>query len=373
MAQYSVTRSCGHTETVNLIGKHRDREWRLENVEPHKTCRACYEAELAHKKAKATAEAIEAAKEMELPELAGTEKQIAWAETIRQKILSRVDGIMNVKSTDEREALLPGLDELQQIESARWWIDHRDIAPRDLEKLMLKTAKVQEEKPLADAAKLEATVRPENQITETVAEIRSLEGRVEVYFPEKREDFREIVRDFGMEWTGLCWRRRVKAHNGTVGARSSELGHKLLATGFIVRIYDDDVRRQAIDGMYEQEHTRWVLCRTGGDHLGWLALVWSRQEDFYRAARGINGSRYDKPSVIVPPEYYDEVLDFAEMYDFRISERAQEAIGQARQARESMLVVKVTAPVEREKVTVSGKPPVLEVPESVEIDDEFRD
>ena len=378
MAQYSVTRSCGHVETVNLIGKHKNREWRLENVEPNKLCHACYQAELERQREKATAEAIEAAKEMELPALTGTEKQIAWAETIRQAVIGRAEEFIYGRLPEiERGAAMLGLEEIQKIESARWWIDHRDITLRELEKLLIKTAKEEREKPpqsVVDAAKIEATVRPEKPVTETVAEIRALENCIEVHFPEKRDDFREIVKgQLGMEWSVNQWTRRLVKINGTPADRAAEAGHRLLAAGFPVRIFDDETRQKAITGTYEPEHTRWIMCRVSGDYLGYLSIKWGRKEDFYLAAKGIKGSRYYKSNVVVPPEYFDEVLDFAQLHDFRISESAQNAIDAARQARESMLVVNVVPPIEKEHVVVGGRPPVLEVPVEVDIDDEFRD
>ena len=73
----------------------------------------------------------------ELPELAGTEKQIAWAEDIRARILARMDGAgppdheAGAKFTAVAEALLPGLN------SARFWIEafgdaHYPDSPADL-------------------------------------------------------------------------------------------------------------------------------------------------------------------------------------------------------------------------------------------------
>ena len=79
MAKYDVTYICGHEGVVELFGPSRDREirlaWLVKNL-----CQDCYrEQEL--KKAK------EKGKEMGLPELHGTEKQIAWAETIRASLI----------------------------------------------------------------------------------------------------------------------------------------------------------------------------------------------------------------------------------------------------------------------------------------------
>jgi hypothetical protein len=56
-----------------------------------------------------------------------------------------------------------------------------------------------------------------------------------------------------------------------------------------------------------------------------------------------------------------------------MSELAQEAIDAARLARENTLVVKVEKKAEEKQAVVSGKPLVLDVPESVEVADEFKD
>lgn len=81
MAKYEVTHACGHTHTYQLFGKTADRErkmaWLAEQDCPE--CRKAAEAEAA---AKAT-------EGMDLPELTGTPKQVAWANTIRGKFIAQ--------------------------------------------------------------------------------------------------------------------------------------------------------------------------------------------------------------------------------------------------------------------------------------------
>ena len=56
---------------------------------------------------------------------------------------------------------------------------------------------------------------PESQITDTVADIRVQADRVTIEFPEKREDFRELVKlQLGYTWTGSSWQRRITQFNG---------------------------------------------------------------------------------------------------------------------------------------------------------------
>ena len=383
MAKYNVTRACGHDEVVNLVGRHRDREWRLENVEPSKLCYDCYQQKLAEERERENREAAEAAKDMNLPALTGTEKQVAWAETIRQQLLADLDTFIYRSTRGEvNPQLLGALEQIKSKTEARWWIDRRGMDMSHEFRRMLedmtkeaKVAMLQPPKEVIMEAKAEATVRPENPKTETVAEIRVLDNAVEIDFPEKRDDFREFVKkQFNMKWSGSFWRRKLSARNGASEDRAAEAGHRLLADGFIVRIYDAAIRARAVAGEYEPECTRWIMVRNAeAKYPGHFAISWGREDDFYKAAKRLPGARWDKPSVVVPSEQFAEVLDFAEIYGFRLSEAAQEVAEAARQAKESVLVARVYAPAKKAKVVADGKPPVLDVPMGGDIDDEFKE
>jgi len=384
MAKYTVTRSCGHEETVALVGKTKDREWRLENVEASKLCYECYQEDLKRCHEEANREAAEVAKDNNYPALTGTEKQIPWAETIRIELLGRMEEIIHNKryGVDDASLLQSAIEHIKETKTtAHWWIDHRFITGDsdgiigllNDELKQIKHEALMPPKEEIEQAMAESTVRPENPRTETVAEIRVKENTVEIFFPEKREDFREIVKnDLRMKWDGK-WKRDLLLRNGTPEDRAAEAGHKLLAAGFIIRIFDDAIREKAITGDYEPECTSWILARIKGDYAGWLAIIWSREDDFYDAARKLPGSRYSKPNVIVRPEHYEEILDFAEMYGFRIAEKAQALIDAARITKENTLVANIEALPKKEHVKGLSGPPVLEVPENIEVADEFKD
>lgn len=82
MAKYTITRACGHTETVQIAGPVAGRDRRAE-YEAKKLCYDCYRAEQAKKRSAESQAAAEAAKASGLPALIGSQKKIAWAETIR--------------------------------------------------------------------------------------------------------------------------------------------------------------------------------------------------------------------------------------------------------------------------------------------------
>lgn len=82
MAKYDITRACGHTETVQITGPIAGRDRQAE-YESGKLCYECYKAKQAKQRAAESQAAAEAAKSAGLPALTGSEKQVAWAETIR--------------------------------------------------------------------------------------------------------------------------------------------------------------------------------------------------------------------------------------------------------------------------------------------------
>lgn len=71
-----------------------------------------------------------------LPQLKGTEKQIAWAEKIRTVKLAELetwladeDAVKHAGMKRHREAILPRIRRRVQ---ASWWIEQRDKAPNEV-------------------------------------------------------------------------------------------------------------------------------------------------------------------------------------------------------------------------------------------------
>lgn len=115
MAKYTVTHTCGHEHEYQLIGKHTERERKIEWLEKQ-DCPTC--------RRKAEEEAAKAATEgMELAQLIGSPKQIAWAESIRGNAIDHMRTYkpdFSWSPDNERRALAA------RIRTARWWIDNRD-------------------------------------------------------------------------------------------------------------------------------------------------------------------------------------------------------------------------------------------------------
>ena len=85
--KYYVTFSCGHEGEVNLYGKAAERDHRIAWYEKEGICPDCYRKMKEEERRKADEELAAYADKIEteynLPELEGTEKQIAWARKIR--------------------------------------------------------------------------------------------------------------------------------------------------------------------------------------------------------------------------------------------------------------------------------------------------
>jgi len=385
MAWYYGTYSCGHEGRVNIIGPVKDRQWKADR-EFSKMCPECYKQYLEKQREKEILEAKEKAEEMELPELTGTEKQVAWAITLRDQLINKFNKAMNDEDYMEyvirfnprnqhitREDMIKIIDYIIENETdAKFYIDTRFWK---LDEFVLKYKKdalrpkeeVEMEKELLQEIEKEALIVPENAITNSIARIVYENNEIVVTF-EKNDKFIEIVKKLGYKWINGAWRKEITNTTGTATERIAELGNKLLAAGFPVKIYDHIAREKAINADYEPEHTRWIYLRTSGKYEGWLVIKWQgRNDSLYQIARKLSGSKWDN-GVVVKVEYFEEVEEFARLYDFKFTDAALKAIQEYKEAYQNSVTT-----VEKPKETESrdGLKEILE--SSTEILDDLKD
>lgn len=142
MSWYPVNYACGHSDRMQIYGPTKDRQ-RQADAESRKLCPDCYRTQ--RDAANAAQSAVDKAKAdaAGLPALLGSDKQIAWAETIRVKMLDEVKPIVinshaqlllaqrgQVLLDDPRwlqiqEAVEVQIGLYRAQASAKWWIDHR--------------------------------------------------------------------------------------------------------------------------------------------------------------------------------------------------------------------------------------------------------
>lgn len=179
MAKAEITCTCPvcgakHTWSVICHNRREADNWEQYHADDtDRLCPACYAKQQAAKRAEAreaeNKAAAETAGALGLPALSGSEKQVAWATTIRQKAL---DAALSAAAGCDTSALngegcaFVGAVMARMSTEARWWIDHRDDA-RHL---------IHEEIECANWARLDKTTRGE-KLAHARAELAEIEGR----------------------------------------------------------------------------------------------------------------------------------------------------------------------------------------------------
>ena len=138
---YDITFTCGHTETRNLSDRPAGKrasfaKWLARNGE----CVDCWKKE--HKDDRRLEQLYVAAanaKKLELPELEGSEKQLAWAPIFRNDLIidahsDLTEGEDASMTEEEFDARI--LTPARSITYAGWWMDNSKAASEDLEELV---------------------------------------------------------------------------------------------------------------------------------------------------------------------------------------------------------------------------------------------
>lgn len=356
MAGYSGTFSCGHEGKVYVTGPMKNRQWIVDRKFDG-LCPECYEKHLEEERRKANESAAEKAKEMELPELQGTEKQVAWANTLRQNMIDKINERIKLNEDANKPKMVENhriaLDYMiNNKTTAKYYIDNRGESILDLSKQLYKENKEDTEKVVKEVAerdvKSESTVKPEDAKTEIAAEIIVKKEEVKVIFPEKNDEFRKVVKYLGYKWDGI-WCKKINELTGNAENRAAELGNKLLNAGFPICIMDETTRNNAINGVYEEECDRWIMTKVDEKYKGRFFIKWWEKNDkLYRISRRLPGSKWDN-GTIVRMEYYKEVEEFAELYGFKFTKATLKAIEEYIAEKENIEVV-APAKIEKEEL-----------------------
>lgn len=324
MAKYDITFSCGHNGTVELFGKDKDRKWRLERYRDFGICDEC----LKKSRDEENDRALREAKEMGLPELLGTEKQISWATTIRQgfMVLLRNKKFSNDNLKEKTMDLFQII--LKTKIKASWWIDKRgntldEILNSEYEQIQKVNIKNIDNSTLAEQSKDEMTISAENVIHDGRVEVIINENEVKAIY-EKNMDFISIVKELGYKWNGTVWYRNITEFTGSSEDRAGELIHKLINGGFRVFTTNDNAKYKAINSTFEPENDYWII--KVDDKIGIKMFI--HNDNIYQKSRKLNGSRWDSTNrcVTVSVIYYNEILEFGRAYNFSISKKAKQLI-----------------------------------------------
>lgn len=318
MAWYYGVFSCGHEGRVDVIGPMKNRQWivdrKFENM-----CKECYAKKIKDERERLTKESIKKAEEMELIKLEGTEKQIAWAETLRQKMIQEFESY-----SEEIDVKFLVLNYILETENkAFFYIDNRSVSVESfINRYKNKVdPNIIDEKILEKDLIYEAAISPNEIKYDGIVEIRATQDKIDVFYI-KNKDFINIVKSLNYRWNG-CWSREIKETTGTYIDRAAELGSKLLNSGFIVSIQNEEIRERAVKGDYEQECYRWINVKDKSK----LAIKWLKKNDkLYDASKRLPTSKWNGGAMIVDVSKYKEVKEFAEMFGFKFTKAAMKMI-----------------------------------------------
>ena len=93
MSKYKLLYSCGHLEEKELLKSPPKLTFSNGVYKKAELCPKCLFNAIQEQR-KTNNQAIKIAKEMNLVDLMGTEKQVEWANVLRLKILDRVDNLI---------------------------------------------------------------------------------------------------------------------------------------------------------------------------------------------------------------------------------------------------------------------------------------
>lgn len=358
MAWYYGKFSCGHEGRVNIIGPVKDRQWKANNKFSG-MCPECYKEYLEKQREEANKKALEQSKEMELPQLIGTEKQIAWATTLRVQFIEKITRIADEREKDysvyhegkhskKAKRYIETLDYIIETEtSAKFFIDNRNRYAEDIIDQYKEQYKNEFKKTIDDVQKeeieKECTVKPIEVKHCGIVKIdfNSKDKKITAEY-EKNDDFRSIVKSLSLKWNN-GWYRNINELTGSYIDRMAELGNKLLQAGFIVSIMDREAKEKAISGTYEEECDRWIKYNADNNKL---EIKWYvKNDNLYNSSRKLTGSKWDsdKKATVVGIEHFEEVEEFAEMYNFKYTIEAAKKIEEYRKSIEGLTTVEVVA------------------------------
>lgn len=267
--------------------------------------------------------------------LSGSPKQVEWANKIRAKVTRNL--IMYYAFNSKKGMYFIEMDEevIKKAErfilsknKASFWIENREKDYFQFQRLIESTLYFEEpkEKSVIDGAKSESTIYPNDQKTKVVAEIVFDEENNEVKVKsEKDQIVINTVKSLHYDWSGKVWYRGTVPYKRDVADRMAEVGNKLLLAGVPIIIWDEDIRKKAINGDYEKECFRWII-----KDKDMISIVWEfRSDELYRKAKRLPHAKWENGGMDVPARYYAEIRDFAKINEFKITSLAEKLLSEA--------------------------------------------
>ena len=246
-----------------------------------------------------------------LPILAGTEKQIRWAEDIRRKFIENnsIDGI---------DAII--LNE----QSSAFWIDNRRYLDEEFIKIYKNIIKPAEVLHNGVVEIIECSERSRYSSKEQ-KKIR-VHYKFALGYPVELE---KIMEKLGYIEDYDEWSKNINEMTGGFADRAAEIGALLLEKGFTISISDKTAREKAITKDYEEEYPRWVDANKSHFVVRWQEDD-TKNDEFVDTLEKMGGeirkSKTNRALVYINFEKNEELLAFVKANGFKLTKKAKEGI-----------------------------------------------
>lgn len=341
MASYTGTFKCGHEGKVVLYGSRKDREWKLKNAFDC-LCDECYWKQREKEHNEENERAKTKAEEYGFPQLAGTEKQIAWANTIRVATWERLSelcekgkyiepGSFNRWDEDElRHALCRLARVVRHYKDASFWIENRDELSFGLSWIMKMGLAIKKEEEERFELTKEQELRMESLIYSEKED--SDAGFVELTMTDlyitatygKDERFIKIMHDYDFSYSqlGSCWTLDITEFTGMPIDRCVEIAVVLLDKGYNVSVLNETVRQKIIEREFVPRQRQWIKYNERDEEF--VIVYGEFDERTHRAAKRLGS--YKSGKVYVDFIEYKRLQRFAKRYGFEFSKKALECL-----------------------------------------------
>lgn len=191
---------------------------------------------------------------------------------------------------------------------------------------------------------------------------------IQAVLPERSDDFSAAVKRLGYAWRDRAWTRDF-SFDVPLNDRMAELAHAIMLAGYAVEV-PDEVGQLVIDEAFALEPVRFVKRLISGEDKDSFLITWrGRDDNAYNLANRLPTARWNGRGMVVRREFFEEILDFAALHGFEVSQGAKELAELAQAERDSAVIVDVR-PIKKQ---AELERPELTVPDYVEIDRELLD
>lgn len=271
-----------------------------------------------------------------LPALKGTEKQIKWANEIRERFVRwfnrpKKDFENFIHYSFVFETYRSMKKEMKEFllneESAREYIENKDYLYMDsfwekqIEKNYLRPI-LEENKKIEKEIDDEMSIFPENYNGLKRIKIKFYNNIISVE-SEKNAEIIKILKSKNFKWNPeeRVWEKSITKFSGSSDDRIAEVGNAFLSSGFGV-IFDNEISKEkAANGDFEKEVTRWI--ESDGEKF---IVMFSGDKTYYKIKNRLKGAKYSNKRFLVEKDYYKNVVEFAKENDFKLTEEAEKTI-----------------------------------------------